>query len=115
VDSLEEIYAEVPPIRCIGKCQEARGPIDMSATERERLEARGVDIPDPRDALRSGHLDCPALGALGQCTVYEDRPLVCRLFGTVERMTCEHGCKPDRRLSDEEARQLFRRASALGL
>lgn len=94
-DSLERIYRAVPTVACKGLCQQACGPIDMSREERRRIEARGVTIPTPADALDSivehGSCDCPAL-ADGRCSVYTDRPLICRLWGAVESMPCPHGC-----------------------
>lgn len=30
----------------------------------------------------------------GRCASYEDRPMVCRLWGSVPEMPCPHGCKP---------------------
>ena len=52
---------------------------------------------------------CSALGPDGLCTQYELRPLICRLFGTMQHpfMKCEHGCKPERWVSGEEAAQMF--------
>src|SRR2546429_6087610 len=31
----------------------------------------------------------------GRCTVYEVRPMICRLWGMVEGMQCPHGCVPE--------------------
>ena len=28
------------------------------------------------------------------CACYEERPLMCRLFGAVENLRCPHGCAP---------------------
>ncbi|MES2019261.1 MAG: YkgJ family cysteine cluster protein, partial [Pseudomonadota bacterium] len=39
------------------------------------------------------HWDCVHLGEQG-CTVYHERPLVCRLFGTTPRLACPHGRGP---------------------
>ena len=38
-------------------------------------------------------LNCEHLGPNG-CTVYEERPLICRLFGTTERLPCPNGRGP---------------------
>ena len=50
-DAVADIYAEVPSLQCLGKCQEACGPIEMSPVERRRMEERGDDIPAPLDLL----------------------------------------------------------------
>ncbi|GAB7129184.1 hypothetical protein JCM19000A_36920 [Silvimonas sp. JCM 19000] len=56
------------------------------------------------------HLDCVYLGADG-CTVYAERPLICRLFGTVPSLPCPHGLGPATPTEPavEAALQLFQR------
>lgn len=110
---LDAIYAELPKLRCIGKCQDACGPILLHAAEAKRFEAEGLAVPDIPSMLASGHLDCTYLGPLGNCTIYDKRPLICRLYGMVEKMRCEHGCQPERWLSDDEAHDIMRRIDAL--
>lgn len=94
-DSLERIYRAVPQVECEGLCHESCGPIEMSAEERRRIDARGVRIPTMRELndsiIERGTMDCPALDE-GRCSVYADRPLICRLWGAVESMPCPHGC-----------------------
>lgn len=36
---------------------------------------------------------CPHLGPDG-CKVYEERPLICRLFGTTPTLPCPNGRRP---------------------
>ena len=50
---------------------------------------------------------CPYLDESGKCSIYERRPLVCRLFGTSELLKCE-GCTPERCLSAEETTEILR-------
>ncbi len=38
--------------------------------------------------------NCPYLGCKG-CEVYEERPLICRLFGTTKSLPCPNGRRPD--------------------
>jgi len=38
--------------------------------------------------------NCVHLGPNG-CTVYDERPLICRLFGTTPRMPCPNDRRPD--------------------
>ena len=113
-DSLERIYRAVPQVACKGLCSEACGPIDMSDAERRRLAERGVVIPPVGEVLEkiiSGRPPvCPAL-VDNRCSVYEDRPLICRLWGAVESMPCEHGCTvTPGLLMDDGARMLIRRS-----
>ncbi len=119
-DSLERIYRALPTVSCKGLCAETCGPIEMSPTERRRItETYDIDIPPADEALQAIHEgrrtpDCPAL-ADGRCSIYDDRPLICRLWGAVESMPCPHGCevKPGL-LMDAGAQMLIARSLKLG-
>ncbi len=56
--------------------------------------------PEPQGAV------CPYLDIeTKRCTVHENRPLICRLYGVSEGLPCPHGCKPNPRyLTRDEAR-----------
>lgn len=118
-DSLERIYRAVPTVACKGLCAESCGPIEMSDEERERLTERGVEIPPIDQAAldiiagkRSA--SCPAL-VNDRCSVYEHRPLICRLWGAVESMPCPHGCEvTPGLLMDDGARMLIQRSLSVG-
>jgi hypothetical protein len=105
VTRLEELYAEVPAIRCRGLCANSCHSLGLSNVEQTRIAIRrGVRLettiyPD----------GCPALTPFRHCSIYDDRPLMCRLWGVVESMPCPHGCVPDRMLTDREARDLLER------
>ena len=69
----------------------------MSDEERLRIAEQGVIIPPAIEALQAviageRTIDCPAL-VDGRCSVYEHRPLICRLWGAVESLPCPHGCE----------------------
>jgi hypothetical protein len=105
------IYAAVPRIACQGKCQGACGPIAASRREMRHFEKQtGERFPDAVAILKSGDLSCPLLNPIGQCSVYRDRPLICRLWGVVEAMPCRFGCVPERMLSETESRALLKLA-----
>lgn len=55
---------------------------------------------------------CPLL-VDGRCSVYNARPMICRLFGAVEGMICKHGCKPADLLTDDEGFDLVTALSKL--
>lgn len=46
--------------------------------------------------------------------MYDDRPMLCRLFGTARGMACEHGCRPTRWLSEGQAAWLLVRSMEIG-
>lgn len=53
-----------------------------------------------KDKRIATDVQCPYLGA-GGCEIYEQRPIICRLFGAIRRqgLTCDHGCGPSKPLS----------------
>lgn len=108
VADLEQLYAELSQIQCKGRCAESCGPIAMSPLERQRLKERGIEITPLTPT-------CPALTQIGLCSVYDVRPMICRLWGLVEQMTCPWGCRPEGGfLDDATARRLLRRADVVG-
>lgn len=105
--TLDQIYAEVPELECQGLCAESCGPIVVGRAERRRIQQRhGVTVLNLQP-------DCNALTILRRCSVYPDRPLLCRLWGVVESMPCPWGCTPARVLSDAEGHVLLRRMEAV--
>jgi Fe-S-cluster containining protein len=99
------IYASLPKLPCKRKCQASCGPIMASDIEVELFQQNtGKTFPDALTVIQSSDPLCPMLDVSGQCSVYQYRPLICRLWGLVEKMRCPHGCVPDRWISDAESR-----------
>jgi Fe-S-cluster containining protein len=101
--SLQRIYERLPHLACKGLCTDSCGPIEMSTRERVRIEqkaGRAVEYVPASGA-------CSMLDAHGRCSVYELRPMICRLWGMTEAMRCPHGCVPEGGFVDQ------RRAKAL--
>jgi Fe-S-cluster containining protein len=110
---LADLYGHLPPMQCQGKCSASCGPIGMTELEAVRIEET-LGAPLPAAGPRAGPLDCPLLDG-ERCLAYAVRPLICRLWGQVQRLRCEHGCVPDRWLTDEEAFDLLAAARHLSL
>lgn len=109
---LDAIYAKIPDIGCKGMCQAACGPIDMTPLEHQRLREAGKPHPG---MFGGGCRSCPLLSFNGQCSVYDIRPVVCRLWGVVESMPCPHGCRPEGGLmSDVEGFEIMALVREIG-
>lgn len=67
----------------------------MAPASPAEVEALGPPVPAD-ERYDDDPLTCAWLTAGGQCSTYETRPLVCRLFGAVRGMRCPHGCRPQR-------------------
>lgn len=85
---LQELYDQLPSIDCQGLCYDSCGPIDLSRREKDRIE-RAAGHP-----LGINGLTCNMLTE-GRCTVYEGRPMICRMWGVTEGLPCPYGCKPE--------------------
>lgn len=111
--TIEDVWAEIPDVHCKGLCAETCGPIDCSRSERRLLRDRGIRLRAlPLLSVEIGDIyTCPAL-VDGRCSVYDVRPTICRIWGAVESMPCEFGCKPDQYLTDDEARATLARAQS---
>lgn len=111
---MEALYRELPHIECKRLCRECCGPVvqtrSMTRLEFERLDG----ILRQPVALRD-FMACSLLRG-SECTVYDMRPLICRLWGVVDdpKMRCPHGCKPDRWLTNAESFAFMQRAVDIG-
>lgn len=91
---IDTLRARIPAFACVSGCHDCCGPVTASSTEMARLPRRSRAA---RDAALEA-LSCPHLGAQG-CTVYDQRPLICRLFGTTPSLPCPRGAKPERMIA----------------
>ena len=135
--ALERIWSSVPDVGCKGLCSDSCGPVAVDATAYRRTELwKQYGLPEnirgPRmsnaewtlllqhlgrePGLAPGSIRCPLLTADGRCSVYDIRPLVCRVWGAVvERpeTRCPHGCRPAVPFTHEQAQRIFKRAGGL--
>lgn len=108
--SVVAIYRRMMTLECKGLCWGACGPVPATATERETIRRFAeehaipfVDLTRERSlgllldgltgALSDDELRCPYL-ADRRCSIYQVRPMLCRLWGAVENMPCPFGCQP---------------------
>lgn len=116
-DKLDKIYKKLPKLNCKGLCQQSCSLIKVGELERKRVAQHlGSDpfIPSENflEVLAASPFDqwkCSLLKD-GKCSIYRIRPLICRLFGLVEKMKCPFGCVPDRWLTDSEAKKMMEKA-----
>ncbi|MFZ6769652.1 YkgJ family cysteine cluster protein [Undibacterium sp. Di26W] len=79
----------IPSFECIPGCHDCCGPVTTSSFEMSALPVKSE--AEHNAALTN--LSCPYLGN-GGCEVYDERPLICRVFGTTPRLLCPHGKRP---------------------
>lgn len=93
----------IPAFECLPGCHDCCGPVTASSVEMAELPVKSAAAH--RRALAD--LSCPHLGAKG-CTVYADRPLICRLFGTTSELPCPHGMRPEVMIAPDIERQVMK-------
>lgn len=94
---------QIPTFECVPGCHDCCGPVTTSSEEMARLPRKSA----AEQLAALDELNCVHLGPHG-CTVYDERPLICRLFGTTPRMPCPHGRAPAESI-DPQAEQLVHR------
>jgi hypothetical protein len=97
----------IPAFACQPGCHDCCGPVTASSEEMARLPVRS----DAEHAHALAELSCPHLGENG-CQVYDERPLICRLFGTTPRLACPNGKRPDSMIDPQVEAQIYQYFSA---
>src|SRR5579864_8148977 len=68
--------SRIPAFECVPGCHDCCGPVRASSEEMARLPVKS----DAEHDAALAALSCPHLGENG-CQVYDERPIICRLFG----------------------------------
>jgi len=98
---LARLRERIPSFECVPGCHDCCGPVTASSEEMSRLPIKsGAE----HDAALS-RLDCVHLGPKG-CTVYGERPLICRLFGTTNSLPCPNGRAPEKMIDVKTEQQI---------
>jgi Fe-S-cluster containining protein len=87
---IEFFRKRIPSFACESGCHDCCGPVTTSSYEMANLPVKS----DKAHAIALNDLSCPHLDKNG-CTVYLERPLICRLFGTTPKLACPRGKRPE--------------------
>lgn len=90
IQKIKFFRRHIPTFVCKPGCHDCCGPVTTSPEEMSWLPVKTTKEHDT--ALEN--LSCPHLGKEG-CQVYDDRPLICRLFGTTPSLACPNGYQPE--------------------
>lgn len=95
---IQKLYDKIPSFRCKEGCVRCCDNwIQYAPEEAERCG--GFDYVER---------ECPKLDGEKRCTVYPDRPFICRIFASSEIMPCPYGYGPEHPLNREETMALLR-------
>jgi len=95
-DKHQRLYNKIPTFECKPGCTDCCGPVPFSKWEWSRI----------KDKRNARGLNCP-YAVNGRCDIYEQRPLMCRLYGAVETLQCPYGCGPINKLTDAQAKEIL--------
>lgn len=113
---LRSLYRDCPSFACKPGCTACCGPVPFMGEEWDKVVARLPPDAEVQGA-KAGYLPtapgtkhCAFRTATG-CSIYDDRPFMCRLFGTADTpsLTCMHGCQPKRRMTEDKAGKMTTR------
>lgn len=96
--NIRKLYKKIPSFKCKPGCHDCCGPVPWAKVEWDKIKDKRV-----QDSI-----NCPYIGKEG-CDCYENRPMLCRLFGTVKGMKCPHGCGPVKYLSQEDEYMILKK------
>ena len=88
----------IPTFECIEGCTDCCGIVPFTPFEWNNI------------LVHKTHTDfnCPYITGDGcHCSIYDDRPIICRLFGTVKRLSCPHGRKPEVMLTPKQEKEIL--------
>jgi Fe-S-cluster containining protein len=105
---IDKLYSEIPELKCKGLCYDACGVIPLAPSENRRIEERTGENPSVKQVMlvQTGCYTCPQLKD-NKCSIYDIRPMICRLYGVVKKMQCRHGCRPKKFLPERKSRKLL--------
>jgi len=107
-ETINIIYDKIPKVKCQGHCHPFCSAIAMEPIEKELIEEKHGSFPDGYEFLDGG-VRCGSLTSDNKCSIYDKRPLICRLYGaTKTMMSCPLNCEVEgEQLDVEEVNRLF--------
>jgi uncharacterized protein len=97
---LRNLYKQIPEFKCVPGCYACCGPVPLCDEEAKTLNITDGFTPIAHDLI------CKFATVSG-CKVYNDRPLLCRLFGVVEKMQCPK-VKASKMLTEKEENKIMK-------
>lgn len=98
--ALDNLKARIPDMQCVEGCSACCGPVPFSRAEWGTLPVK------PRGEAECA--TCPFVAEGGGCKVHRDRPILCRLFGTVDddALRCPKGARPAKYLTAKQGAEI---------
>lgn len=101
--TIDTLRLQIPSFACVPGCHDCCGPVTASSEEMSRLPVKS----DAEHDAALAEYNCVHLGPQG-CQVYDQRPLICRLFGTTPSLPCPRGQGPEQMTEPAVEKQVHR-------
>jgi len=101
LEILNSLRGRIPEMECIPGCTDCCGHTPWSKFEWELL------TDEQRDSFDFFSFKC-SFCKDGGCSIYNDRKLICRMFGVMEGQPCPRGVRPQQILDKETANSIGR-------
>lgn len=104
---IKDLYSMIPEVIGCTNCGNCCGPVPFAPVESKKV----VPI---KKVFKGEDLSCPYRKE-GKCSIYENRPLMCRLFGATDPpdLMCPNGAKAEKTLSKKKTSKIIRRYQQL--
>lgn len=103
------LRTKIPSFKCIDGCTACCGPQIIHPEEERMIGFRYPFVIRRPQRIQS--ITCQYALRFFGCQVYEERPIVCRLFGTIKNanMQCPYRRRPGKFLTKKEELKIMRR------
>jgi Fe-S-cluster containining protein len=112
--AIRKLYERIPEhaLTCRGLCHDSCGAIGYSQAEARMMAFKHGTPPMANGFTRGGFREsddimCDKLTPDKRCSIYEDRPAICRVYGLLRALQCPHGCVPSEWMEDDDVVALF--------
>lgn len=112
--AIRRFYERIPEhaLTCRGLCHDSCGAIGYSEAEARHIAYQHGSPPLANGFTRGeftqpDDIMCDKLTPTKRCSIYEDRPLICRVYGLLRALRCTHGCVPSEWMSDDDVASLL--------
>lgn len=112
---LEALYSQIPSVEgCEPDCGGCCGPVPMVAAESVKMGLASGMLITPIKMTLTHDLTCRFYEPMKGCTNYDNRPLMCRLFGATAEpsLRCPKGASATTLLTLDETRSIMKRYKA---
>lgn len=127
---MRRIWNSVPRVKCKGLCQVECSNVPVTPVEARYIQIRTqFELPVHGHGKLAGYAEdlhqfptlghnsepCEFLDELGNCSIYNDRPFICRSYGhDIDSLRCNYGCEVEEVMSGEKLSHLLRSLMRMG-